>query len=688
MASTGVSRISGVDPFVAFKAPCKVAATTNITLSGEQTISSVSCVTDDRVLLTGQTNPIDNGIWLVSTAAWTRATDFNGDRDVVKGTIITIADASVASGTMYVVTSANPIVVGTSSITIAARAVLESGVGDYDSMEALRGSTDSFDFVTVNAFYAGGTPVEIKLYRDGTGAATGSGAAVIAAALAAGTFCNAAGVRYKVSTTQVLTPYKFGAISDGSDAHLFLNAFNDFISANECAIVVYDGTFSVSAKCYIGPSSGSIASNCIYGSPRWNALSAIDEMVEFRNCGGLSWEGMPTAYGTGDSDYADRTCRVGVVIGGSTTASRMKFSGIRAVYFNQTGVSVRTLSTLDNLGDVQAIDCGSGTSTAGASLTANWNTKVDSGSSGSNSQRSLITVDQMPPTTLDTPLLVLISGKIHYVYATDTVASTLSIFPWIDTGLASGTLRYVFGAGVQIVGADAGIVGLDSADVRRCGVGVWSNGLYGANMRRVVSQVCGVGVAIGGDPADGHVGLSIDGLYTETVDFSILRVTRAAINGSICSDYASEIAKVGECNVPRLSSNLLNYSASVLDSIAYQKDGIFYNAQKRPMNLMASTIVLDIFKGPAHQIYRANTQTFSLSAPAAMQNEAFGYDAGFVTVFGTGASKEPTGTITFTPPSGYTANGGASAAFSGATVPADFGIYCDLTTLDFIIWRK
>lgn len=217
MSSTGVSRIAGVDPFVTFKAPCKAAATTNITLSGEQTISGVACVTDDRVLLTGQTNPIDNGIWLVSTAAWTRATDFNGSRDVVCGTIITIATASVASGTMYVVTTANPIVIGTTSLTIEARAFVETSGQTYASMEALRLSTDDYSYVETSAFYASGTTGGAKLYRDGTGTPTGSGAAVIAAALAAGTFCNAAGVCYKLHPDIDVTAYMAGVDADGVD---------------------------------------------------------------------------------------------------------------------------------------------------------------------------------------------------------------------------------------------------------------------------------------------------------------------------------------------------------------------------------------------------------------------------------------------------------------------------------------
>src|SRR5699024_7076911 len=55
-----------------------VAATTgNITLSGTQTIDGVSVQVGDRVLVKNQTNGEDNGIYVVSSTAWTRSTDFD-----------------------------------------------------------------------------------------------------------------------------------------------------------------------------------------------------------------------------------------------------------------------------------------------------------------------------------------------------------------------------------------------------------------------------------------------------------------------------------------------------------------------------------------------------------------------------------------------------------------------------------
>lgn len=88
----------------------------------------------------------------------------------------------------------------------------------FASMEAVRTSETTRDYIETQAFYAAGTTGGAKLYRDGTGTPTGSGADVIAAALAAGTFCNAAGVCYKLKPDQRITLEMFGVVADGDGA--------------------------------------------------------------------------------------------------------------------------------------------------------------------------------------------------------------------------------------------------------------------------------------------------------------------------------------------------------------------------------------------------------------------------------------------------------------------------------------
>lgn len=68
-----------------------VAATTGaITTSTEQTIDGVSVVTGDRVLVKNQAQAWRNGIYVVSTGDWTRATDYDETSEVKAGTFCNV----------------------------------------------------------------------------------------------------------------------------------------------------------------------------------------------------------------------------------------------------------------------------------------------------------------------------------------------------------------------------------------------------------------------------------------------------------------------------------------------------------------------------------------------------------------------------------------------------------------------
>jgi len=85
------SRNYRTDSFVAglaIKAPVKAFTDAEVTLAAEQTVNSVVLVSGDRVLVKDQTDPIENGIYVVETSAWKRAPDFDGNRDIVGGTIV------------------------------------------------------------------------------------------------------------------------------------------------------------------------------------------------------------------------------------------------------------------------------------------------------------------------------------------------------------------------------------------------------------------------------------------------------------------------------------------------------------------------------------------------------------------------------------------------------------------------
>lgn len=67
-----------------WKNPVDVATTSNITLSGEQTIDGV-LTSASRVLVKDQTNAAENGIYL-SGGTWTRTTDADSATELIKAT--------------------------------------------------------------------------------------------------------------------------------------------------------------------------------------------------------------------------------------------------------------------------------------------------------------------------------------------------------------------------------------------------------------------------------------------------------------------------------------------------------------------------------------------------------------------------------------------------------------------------
>lgn len=115
-ASSATSRLGGIPDGLAFKAPVYLATTANITLSGVQTIDGVSATAGKRVLVKDQTTASENGIYDVSSGAWTRSVDFATNGDVVCGTWVQVTSGTVSARCGFVVTTADPITIGTTSI--------------------------------------------------------------------------------------------------------------------------------------------------------------------------------------------------------------------------------------------------------------------------------------------------------------------------------------------------------------------------------------------------------------------------------------------------------------------------------------------------------------------------------------------------------------------------------------------
>jgi|GEM_PF-1914444 len=123
------------------KDSARVATTTNITLSGEQTIDGVSAVTGNRVLVKNQTAGEENGIYVVAAGAWSRSADADTDAEVTTGMFIFVSEGTVHSDSGWVLITNDPIVLGTTALTF----VQFSGAGQITAGAGLTKTGNTLD---------------------------------------------------------------------------------------------------------------------------------------------------------------------------------------------------------------------------------------------------------------------------------------------------------------------------------------------------------------------------------------------------------------------------------------------------------------------------------------------------------------------------------------------------------------
>jgi hypothetical protein len=107
------SAVQGVN---AIKSPVRLAANSNLSLSGLQSLQGITLVDGDRVLLTAQTTASQNLIYVAHSGAWTIAVDDDGSSELVPGTQVLITEGNYA-GTVFRITTLGTITPGTTAIT-------------------------------------------------------------------------------------------------------------------------------------------------------------------------------------------------------------------------------------------------------------------------------------------------------------------------------------------------------------------------------------------------------------------------------------------------------------------------------------------------------------------------------------------------------------------------------------------
>lgn len=168
---------AGID----WKEAVKTATTANITLSGLQTIDGVALVANDRVLVKDQTTTAENGIYLASSGAWSRAADYNSALEVSQSAVYVLAGGTT-NGRGSFVQTANVTTFPGDSITFTpfsgpvintAGNGISLGVNGLVSVKESYGITfDGSGNVAVDLYSGGG----LMTTTDGTTTSTAAGA--------------------------------------------------------------------------------------------------------------------------------------------------------------------------------------------------------------------------------------------------------------------------------------------------------------------------------------------------------------------------------------------------------------------------------------------------------------------------------------------------------------------------------
>ena len=135
------------------KVSVRAATTTNITLSGTQTIDGVALATNDRVLVKDQTTTNENGIYVVASGAWSRASDTDTWVELVNAFTF-VEEGSTNADTGWVCTVNAGGTIGVTAVSFTQF----SSAGSYVAGSGLT--------LTGNTFDIGGTANRISVAAD------------------------------------------------------------------------------------------------------------------------------------------------------------------------------------------------------------------------------------------------------------------------------------------------------------------------------------------------------------------------------------------------------------------------------------------------------------------------------------------------------------------------------------------
>lgn len=471
-----------------------------------------------------------------------------------------------------------------------------------------------------------------------------------------------------------------GGIVDSTAA---LNSIRGLIDANYHKFDL-DGVYGASSLVTIGASNiittdGQVS---IIGNLYVMAMASYNTIVNMNNVGNFIWSGTIFA-GGGDADtWATRTNWHGIVFSGWNSGFQIDLIGGfgvkgHGVILDGSGGG---FAHFMRIGKPVAYQCGSGLTEGNpvnpTYFSAGYSGRVDGGSANSPGQYTRYTLDAVPPmefsdygeSASDPLCWVTLNGKIYKVQAFDRTLNTIDLYPWVDSAAPpTGTMYFVYGAGLTELYGDAGNGTFNNADISYCGIAYQGTSLYPSHINKLTAQSNCAGVIYRG-PGNAQVGGHIGTLYAETNMFDV-----ALFNGS---NNESEIGFIGPTSYSKIVAPHRHGGGTGEDMHA-TSDGLgrfkIHNlsgwepSNKRHVNndpyISLDAGFRDVWA------YHGDNLTLNLIPPDAELHRLFGGLRTMIVVTGSGSKGEPTGTITFTGFNGGTVQieGGAAAASVGVS---------------------
>lgn len=161
---------------IPWKAAARAATTANVVLSGEQTIDGVPLVSGDRVLVRVNTNAAENGVYIVSTGTWDRASDTDSATEL-RGAVVTILEGSLNADKRFAQT-VDTITLGTTALTFVDIGTGTPAAFDTSANKLMTASATTADFQVATATVIAGTPAGdayVRISVNGLGCSLGDG---------------------------------------------------------------------------------------------------------------------------------------------------------------------------------------------------------------------------------------------------------------------------------------------------------------------------------------------------------------------------------------------------------------------------------------------------------------------------------------------------------------------------------